>query len=362
VDAKRTHEVRATLSDGASPTLTIRESAYGSREPAEAFETRDRLKEARDVGPHLQRLEARLSRLGDYARAVAGDRAWTPLPREPALDLTPMPVPGYGNAMEFHRYEATGRAVVVTLVGIPMRGPRGTRYLLGRLEAGISDPTLHVIHARLPPALYRSVLAREAFLLAQDDYRRAEASSTKEAQERWWADVKHVVDALIARLRRGHVPQGAWRPEWRHSAADVKEDLAKKGLTAAQQLAMDLNGKAAYDLEDEDTGHARPVEAKAPTMLLDATNPDVIAILQDVRLNALHQRFLEPGQEARLVAASEKDIRDAMKRVRAKARPDEQHLLSLVEASLMLRRALSIRGTRIEPETIHLLRHAPAYL
>ena len=59
--------------------------------------------------------------------------------------------------------------------------------------------------------------------------------------------------------------------------------------------------------------------------------------------------------------AGPREIGYTIKRVREQLKPNEQHLASLLEASLLLRHALAKR-VRVDPEVIRRVRTAAAFL
>lgn len=354
VDDRRTHEVRVQLKPGSAIDLVFREAALGAKDEKEAWTRTVQLGEPWERQMQLLALERRLTLLGNYYRAEAGKPGWAPVRQAgPVRALDLRPTKGRGEAIEFHVYREPEKDRTRTLVGMPRDTPAGPRYLLGRFDqVGKIDeaPLIQIVHSNLPVAVYRSMLAAEV-LAAFDD--RMSRTETAQHDEGWWTDVMKLVDGLVSAVKLGTAKQGEWRPVWKRETR----------LSAAQQRAADMGGTRAYEVEDEDTGGgASAVEAKKPSINIEEVPDDVFAILRDPRLIGLRGRFLGPGEPEALMGSGERELRQAMAKKRSKARPDEWHLLSLIEASLLVQRALAVRGARIEPETLHVLRHAPAYL
>lgn len=352
VDDRRTHEVRVQHPQGRALELVFRESELGGKDDKEVWTRTVQLTEPWERQMHLLALERRLTLLGNYFRTEAGRPGWTPV-RQPtsvrALDLRP--TKGRGE-IEFHVYREEERDRTRTFVVLTQDTPKGPRSLLGRFDAfgkGREAAGVQILHVGLPPPVCRSLLASEVLVALDDRMRRGEPPQRDGS---WWGDVLELVEGLLSAVQVGEVKQGEWRPTWK----------GDKPVSAAQQRALDIGGARAFDVEDEDTGTARNVEGKKASVRIDEIPDDVFGILRDPRLLALHERFLAPGEKELLVHKSERELLAALKKKRDAVRPDEWHLLSVVEASLLVQRALSVKGARLERETLHVLRHAPAYL
>lgn len=175
---------------------------------------------------------------------------------------------------------------------------------------------------------------------------------------RTWAALRATLDGIVARIAEapGATPAGL-------EGLGRNADLTT--LVALAQARRSVQGAAsaarAYDVADELGPVAAPVAAKKAEVMIDEVSPDVFAALQHPKLVALHARFLAPGEDARLIEVGERAIALACRRVREKTRADEQHLVSLLEASLLLRHAFAKR-VRVDPDVITRVKHAAAYL
>lgn len=351
LDDRRTHEVHLHL-ERAPTALVIRETAPGATADEDAYVRRLPLREPWERTVHQLAVERKLTLLGNYYRSEAGKPGWAPVRvagARGAVDLTP--TTGAQAGLEFRHFVEPARDRHLTLIGMPRDTPQGPRWVLVRVVPGWQgeDPDVKIVHSRLPPALYRSAIADLA-LAAVDDRMERRAPPAKDERTSWWSDVMHVVDALLATLASGRVPDDAWRPQWRGRTE-----------SARQTRERDLGQARAYEVEDEDTATAKAAAAKKATTNLDEVPSDVYTILSDGRLQTLVARFVPADEQTRLLGLGEREIREAMRKRRQQARADEQHLLSVVEAALVVRRAMKARG-RLDPQTLHVLRHAPAYL
>lgn len=364
VDERRTHEVRAGVRRGPPLAFVVRERALGSRDPAEAYEETHVLAEPWEWRMHQMALEARLALLGRYFRATAAQQGWQPLAAPPpgrALDLAPLQL-GDGVRFEFHHYAAPGAPHAVTLVGIPQPGERMGLARLDYQYPDVHGGNLSVVHPKLPLPVYRSVLAGlhlELLDLGERKVGRDDGSIA--GDERGWAALQACLDAILERLSQGRLGKPGEAPR---EAGPFLASLSRLEQLDLQRRVADASTRArSFETQDEiGLEHATSVAARKGEVLIDDVSSDVLEALGHPRLAALLARFLAPGEGDRLVEDTSRAIRDAMKKKRAAARADEQHLLSIVEAALLVRNALAKRGTRLDKETLDTLRHAPAYL
>jgi len=315
VDDRRTHEVHAGVRGGAE--FVVKESAYANDDPEEVAEEAHRVQEAWEGQYFLLDLEKRLALLGRYWRLDLHQRqaGWTPVrPADPfaALDLRPVAGAPFAGRVAFHHYAHEGADDVLVLA-VAQTTPRGARQMLATLAFPFPDVDagdLRLLHARLPDAPARSVLAREHLALRSGGH--AKLATTRAVAEAHGHAAAAVVEgAYAAALRR--LAEGRWgRPR----------------------------------------GRAVPV---------DEAYTDYATALADPRLMALHARFLAPGEEERLLAAGEAAIRRFVQRKRHGTEERDQHLLSLLEASLLARDGLRA-SAHVDPEVAALVRRFAYYL
>lgn len=317
VDERRTHEVHAGLRGG---EFVVKESAFANDDPDEVIETATRAAEAWELQLLHFGLERRLSMLGRYWRYDLQQRGgWTLVRAGDAfesLDLRPVRLDLFhGRVAFYHFHEAGGKDVV--LANIPQATPRGTRYLLATLRLAFPDAEggdLALLHARLPAGPATSILARESLVLkdkgyaklvAEDDFRRAHgADAPREAGRAY--------EALLARISEGRF-----------------------GSAAAPR--------------------------RAP--IVDEFYTDYLRALTDPRLIALHARFLAPGEEEALVAGGDGAIRRFIAKKRDETPTADQHLLTVLQASLIAREGLRVgHAAKVDPEVAALVRRFAYYL
>lgn len=314
VDAARTHEVHAGLRPGAPPVFVVRESRHDNDDPAESFAEETALEAPWEAQLAQWRLESRLAQLGAYWKHDARDPGWRALVRPqgaPALDLREMSGTPYRGRVALHHLHAREEGDVV-LLAIPDATPRGIRYAIARatlreLDAEAAD--VRLLHARLPEAPARSLLARE-----------------------------------IQRLReRGH------------------ETLADAADLARAHAEGPARALACYRALLERLSEGRlgaPARREAP---IDPLYTDYLAALTDPRLLELHARYLGAQEQADALAAGAHAIRRLVAEKRRAAPVADQHRLSLLEASLLARVQLR-PGGRVDPEVAALVRRFGSYL
>lgn len=311
LDEARTHEVHAHVVEGGPGfRFVAREWPFGSRGRGEPFESAAPFHEAWEVKYHVADLEARLASLGRYWRHEPPRAGWTPVHRNPAtpsVDLRGLDLGGAIPGATFH----------------PFRGPAGRDRLLVSLptaSAGafaladldyafprVEEGALRLLHPGLPPALLRSLLAREHLALAQ----------------RGFGKLATPTDFALA-----------YGPAWRERVVKTFEAVAERVARGPDPSPRPAPAASAPERERPRTDYA--------------------TALADPRLRAVHARFLKPGEEEALVAGGEPAIRRAVAAKRRTAAHVDQHRLSALEASLLARHALRT-GSTVPPEADRIL-------
>lgn len=362
VDDRRTHRVDTAVVRGRTLEYVIEERAVGNPDPDEVYVERHALVDAWEARMHQLALEARLALLGRYHRSAGV--SWAPLraPVGRSVDLTPLDLEGEGGVIEFHHFQAREGRHAVTLIGVHEELPRGRRALLARLDYGYPDVdggNLQLLHPRLPPVVYRSALASQHVELRDLGFSKLAPDSGAGMDARSWAALRAVLDTILTRLiegRLGATEEGRDQLG-RHDSLTALEAiaLARKTRNAASVITR------TFAVDDELGPGNAPVEGRKPTVLMEDLGEDVVKAMNQPGLLALHGRFLPPGEDRRLIEEGELAILRAMRTKRDEVPPHERHLVSLLEASLLLRRAL-IKRTRVDSEVINRVRHAGAYL
>lgn len=362
VDDRRTHRVDTTLRRGRTFEYVIEERALDSKDPDEVYVERHALVDPWESRVHQLTLEARLAMLGSYRKSAGV--SWTPLraPVGRTLDLEPLALDEDDRVVDFHHYQAKEGRHAVTLVGVHEVLPRGKRALLARLDYSFPDVgggNLQLIHPRLPPVVYRSALASQHVELREMGFEKLRRDSSLAMDTRSWTALRAVLETILTRLLEGRLgnQEDAHAKTGSHDALSALEALA---LARRTKNAANVVTRT-FAVEDEMGPNNAPVEAKKPTIQMEDLGDDVLKAMNQPRLLALHQRFLPPGEDKRLIEEGELAILRAMRAKREEVPPHERHLVSLLEASLLLRRAL-IKRTRVDGEVINRVRHAAAYL
>lgn len=362
VDDKRTHELRVSIEQGRTTELVVRESASGSTDPLDRYTERHTLADPWNRKLQTLALETRLAALGNYYRS--GATGWTPVRLAQAqekVDLAPLALEGGSGTIEFHHFTGDDRHAV-SLVGVHQGEGAARRSLLVRLDYQFPDTdggNLQIIHTRLPSALYRSALASQHIELAQLRFRKALADQRHVVDPRTWAALCAALDGIIARL-----------VETCKSTPDALRDPSGRPLDARSVILISHASHAAKDAASKDRSYVldfevdlpmRATEGKKPDVLIDEIPEDVFAALNEPRLVAIHQRYLSAQDQVDLFSRGERAIGLHMRYLREKVRPEERHLISLVEASVLLRYALAKR-IPVDPDVIKRVQHARAYL
>ena len=357
VDDARTHDVEAWIEvgDHKATYYVVRESEFGNKLPEDAYQDRHTIHDTWEATAHQAELEARLALLSKYHVHDSARPGWVPLtPRLAGRALAPdaLKLPGGADTVEFHHYARSDAQRAVTLVGVAQQMPVGVRHMLARLDYRFPDVdggNLRVVHSRLPAPVYRSVLAGLHLELVAMEYRKT--GEGVRADPQGWAALRAALDAILSRLIHGKLAAPGAAPVRLPTEAELAIRASKGASSAARR----------YDLEDEHAGSATSVNGPKPAAMIDELDPSIFDALQNPKLLALHARWLAPGEGEALQAEGERAIRGHVNKLRPTVAKHEQHLLSLLEASLLVRAALKHR-VRIDSETLGRIKHAAAWL
>lgn len=400
VDAQRTHELHVGLRRGPTLQFLVRERAAGMEE---AWETLVPLAEPWESRVHHAQLEERLTLLGTYYRhSVGTPGSWSPVRRpsiDRALDLAPLSYEGIRGDAQFHYYGSRRDETGVLLIVVP-DPKRAGRSLLARLDftfPGASTGRLALVHASLPSVLLRSALAAaHVEVRARGLEKLAGVDRAVGANRAWAQQLDQVLGTALARIASG--AWGGQLPTLRAAALEAaRSTLSAPPPTRTVVAPRPISPVSPVPASPRvATRTAAPTRSRSeggwsmPERLLSDDNPYVIeyeepeppdrspttpvakieentldfrGALTHPRILALHERFLVPGEDVALFAQGELALRAAMKAKRAAARREEQHLLSILEASLLIRYALRPGGDRnVDPHAADLLKRALVYL
>lgn len=305
VDEARTHDVLAQWLD-IEGYLLVRETARAAPEPYEERITTRQPWEARVA---LWALECRLAALGPYWRLRSIDRGWSRIGRPIGLaapDARPAEIFPHERLLVHHYHDEQGRAD--QLVAALRRAGDAERYQIVRAELDATSLELgrmRLLSANVAAPVMRSLVTREqmamaetgmAKLVTRDDYRRA----------------------------FGHAER-------------------------ASMLGHEIETRVVANQWE------RPARARSD----DEEFQLFLSTLNDKRLLALHARFLGAREEELALAGGPPAIRKLVHDKRALAEHGEQHLLTILEASLLAReRMRSGRLSKWDPEVRALTRLA----
>lgn len=309
VDEARTHEVRLYVAgpDDARVVHVV-ESAFGDTDPAAVLCASHPVREAWEVRYHKAALEARLGMLGSYWRSDGG--LWMPVPRRPALvDLDAVVVDVGARQAGIHHFHSTTRPTRVLLAMAPdLR--HADRALLAELQMeALETIDARLLHPALPLGPLRSALA--------DEHLRAR-------------------DAGYAKLRTPTEFGLVYGPDW-------KERLTEAIVAGVRRLAAPVEKASAARAEDDGMAIVSH------------------EVLNDPRLLRIHRRFLAPDEEAGLLRDGEHAIRRSIAQKRRSALAQDQHLLSILEASLLVRERLA-RRSKVDKELVDRVDRLSYYL
>ena len=320
VDEHHLHEVHAGVRPGdagSRSAFVIKESAFQNERADEIVEQSIPLEAPWEAQLHHWQLECRLATLSRYWRFDAADGQWrslTPPQGKPDLDLREVLVHPYrGRVVLYHFRDAlAGRDKV--LLAIPNAGPAGKRYLLASADMEFpdgDDADLQLLHPHLPELPAKSLVVREHMALRNTS----------------WAKLSGPTD-----FEKAH------GPDWGRETSAAYAALLRR-------------------VSEGDFGSRRKVR----DVVIDPLYTDFVRTLADPRLLALQAQFLTPDEQESALAVGEHAIRRLIAQKRASARSDEQHKLSLVEASLVARDQLR-PGHSVDPEVSSLVRRFAFYL
>lgn len=319
VDEARAHEVHAGVRPGARAAFVVKESAYQNDDASEIVAQEIPLEAPWEAQLHHWQLESRLAALGRYWKNDAANPGWRALVRPqgaPELDLREVAVSPYRGRIVFHHFHHRAREEECLLVGAPTPSARGRRWLLARAafrfpEGAEADVAL--LHAHLPDAPARSVIAREHLLLKEKGF-----------------------EKLV------------WAPDYlRAHGADWAHDAGRAFAEVLRRISEGRFGPP----------------AAAPSAPEDAIYTDYLHALTDPRLLEIQARFLSPEEQEEALAGGEGAIRRLVARKREGASSDDQLKLTLLEASLLARDQLRPgQRARVDPEVAALVRRFAYYL
>lgn len=320
VDEHHLHEVHAGLRpghEGARAAFVVKESAFQNEQSDEVVEEIAPLDAPWEAQLHHWQLECRLSTLGRYWRHDTVDGQWRPLtpPQgRPDLDLREVLVHPYRGRIVLYHFRDRAADRDKLLVAIPNASPAGKRYLLATADMTFpngEDAHLELLHAHLPEAPAKSVIVREHMALRNTS----------------WAKLSSTAD-----FERAH--GAAWAREATSAYADILRRISE-GRFGSPRKPSDLH--------------------------FDPVYTDFVRALTDPRLLAMQAQFLSPEEQETALASGEPAIRRLIAQKRTLARPEDQHKLTLVEASLVARDQLR-PGQRVDPEISALVRRFAFYL
>lgn len=321
VDEGRRHEVYAGMRPGPPAAFVVKEMGYRNEDPGETYEHARPMREEWEAQLNHWELEARLAIAGTYWRYDLQSPGWMRLRPNPGVmqpDLRPAQVPVFHQRAAFHHFHQPALKRDLVVACIPQDLPQGRRWVLARCDLGFPDAAdgqLELLHPRLPEGPVRSLLVREHLDARNRSYRKLVMPIDFRLVhgERWQQELDACYRAILTRLAEGRLGSGA--------AAAPRE---------------------------------RPA---------DSSYTDYARWLADPKVAALHARYLEPGEEEALLRGGGPAIRRAVRRKRERVPADEQHLLTVLEASLLARDGLRAgQRARVDPEVAALVRRFAFYL
>lgn len=317
MDEPRTHEVRLELLQGEPSYILVRENAPGETDPDARLEDRVPLREPWAARLRHWELECQLSMLGRYWRNQVGRPGWSLVGRPagaPVLDLRGSePLRRGDGSVVHHLHQGPGeRDRILAALRLPSDVAASYQIVSAEIDLGMAEAReIVVLHARLPEGPSRSRLVRGVMDLAARGYR-----------------------ALV-----------------------TGEDYATAHGAAGARQAAAAWEDALGRIRAGELGEAAPVEREQA-----ATLSEFLHVLNDPRLHALHRRFLTPAEEEALVASNGPAIRRAVAQRRARATHQEQHLLTILEASLLARERIRHKRFRCTDPEVAALRRLAFYL
>lgn len=319
VDEAHQHEVMAGLRHGPKAQFVVREGAFHNTDPTEFIEQAQPLESPWEAQLYHWQLECRLAILGKYWKHDGQNPGWRALVKPqgaPELDLREVVVNPYRGRATFHHFHQRKLGQDNLLVAVPNATPQGPRMLLARADFKFpngADADITLLHAHLPDAPARSVIVREHMSLKEKGF-----------EKLVWGQ-----DYMLAHGR-------AWQREAGQVFADV-----------LQRISEGRFGAVSHDR----------------AAIVDPIYTDFLNALTDPRLLALQARYLTPEEQQAALAGGESAIRRLIAKKREAAPHEEQHKLTIVEASLLARDQLRPgQRARVDPEVASLVRRFAFYL
>lgn len=327
VDDAQTHELQAGIRKSDPLEFFVRETERGNPNASEAHVWRYPIQGTWESRSHHLALEERLTLLGRYQRNSTGTQGWKRVQQNVGakrLDLEALETGGEFGATRVHYYGSRESARSALILETPSYEAAGERVRVARLDFDFPHAetgTLSLVHKGLPPVLARSVLAALHLELAANKLEKVvSVDRNANANAAWWNQLAQVVRVGQRRLHEGQLGGGAPAPKM-------------APIPAVQS-------------------------APAPS---EASLLDLHAALEHPRLLALHRRFVTPDEERNALAEGEGGIANLVRKKRAEHGADQQHLLGVLEASLLGRHHAG-DPTRMPAPMAELLRRALAYL
>lgn len=318
MDEHHTHEVHAGVRQGPMPAFVAKESAYQNDVADEFLVEEHAIERPWETQLHHWQLECRLAALGRYWRHDATAPGWRPLVRPqgaPTLDLREVAVSPYRGRATFYHFHHAADRVDKLLLAIPNATPRGKRHLLAMATftfPNVADGDVRLLHAHLPDAPARSLIAREHETLRERDFTKL-----------------------------------VWRQDFQQAHG---ADWSREAGAAYAELLRRVS----------ESRFGSPVDARHDN--LDPVYTDFVRALTDPRLLELQAHYLTAEEQDAALALGDGAIRRLIAKKRMSARTsDDQHKLTLVEASLLARDQLR-PGARVDPEVSALVRRFAYYL
>lgn len=299
-DEERTHEVRVLIR-GQAPErqMHVVESAFGDRDPDSMVRSTHRLDAEWDARYHTAELEARLGMLAQYWKNEGS--GWTQVPRRRSIvDLTPLSLDVASRKANVHHFHhaSGGERMVLALASA-----RPDRAVLAELDLEQLVPkSARLVHARLPPGPLQSLLAVAHLQANQAGYLKVTSPSE------------------FAFLYGPH-----WKGQIAGAITEGVRRLSARERAAATQATA---------------------ESSSPVVSM--------AVLSDPRLRKVHEQFMREDEEQALIDSGEAAIHRAIAWKRKDTPHGEQHLLSLLESSLLIREQLK-RGGRVDADLVAML-------
>lgn len=327
LDERRTHEVHAEVESRDDGNLLVTtEFPAGSRDAAEALQTARRVTQEAEIQSALHDLEGRLRLTGNYFRLNFAEMKWAPLgpaPPSARVDLRAieLPIPGGapGAKMGFHHFHQPGGDDRL-LITMPRVDIGGDRHVLAELTfefPQVDEGELQVKHTRMTPPLLRSSLVTEHLDMPRKGYSKLiEAKDYHRAYGEGWVE--------------------SARTMWRNAASRL---LLRR--TVAPEPP------------------APPLQRAAPSA---ERSRELRQAMQDAKILALKARFLQPGDEARVMPLGEHQIRRLIQTKRRLFDHTMAYDLSVLESALLLQYALDAESwSLVDEESDKLLRYVKGF-